>query len=246
MESRAIFNTFIPCQQSSDCGDSPDLRVGVCNATTGTCQCILTDCYDYNNQTNHCDLKACHAVEGFNDDGQIICISRGGKSKRKALFLNMISFTGATNFYLGNYIQASFQSLLFILMLIFCGFRVASCCYVCVNACCNKKKKKSTRRENFGQLYEDKADDKKQIINNQENDSEKIKNILYWIAVAQCSFSCFDCLSTVISAIELGWMIFDFIMIGINGKLDGNGCLLDDDTVSLIQDIVLQTGTLGK
>ena len=51
---------------------------------------------------NHCDLKRCHALEGFTDDGKIHCINRGGKSKRFALLLNIISFTGAVNFYLGN------------------------------------------------------------------------------------------------------------------------------------------------
>ena len=250
MECRAVSNnSFVQCQLSSDCGDPPDLRIGLCNTTTGICSCILTACYDYNNRTNHCDLKACHAVEGFDDDGKIICINRGGKSKRKALLLNMISFTGATNFYLGNYLQACIQTLLFILFLAFCGLRMMSCLYICCRTCCNKKKgnRKRNYNNNFtlSKLRDSKEEDQRQIIENNRETGE-VQGILHWIAIAICSFSCFDCLSTLLSGIELGWMIYDFIMIGINGKLDGSGCLLEDDTVNLVQEIALQAVTIGK
>ena len=44
---------------------------------------------------------------------------------------------------------------------------------------------------------------------------------------------------------ELIWMIVEFVKIGKNDKLDGNGCLLDDDTTNLIQGIAIEGIQLG-
>ena len=41
-------------------------------------------------------------------------------------------------------------------------------------------------------------------------------------------------------------MIHDFIKIGLNGKLDGDGCLLGDDTIELIQKIATNTLKVGS
>ena len=41
-------------------------------------------------------------------------------------------------------------------------------------------------------------------------------------------------------------MIHDFVEIAINGKLDGDGCFLSDDTIALIQNIAIGTLELGS
>ena len=52
-------------------------------------------------------------------------------------------------------------------------------------------------------------------------------------------------LSIMIALAELGWMMADFIMIGLDGKLDGDGCLLDDGTIEIIQEIALGTASIA-
>ena len=41
-------------------------------------------------------------------------------------------------------------------------------------------------------------------------------------------------------------MIHDFIKIGLNGKLDGDGCFLGDDAIDLIQNIAINTLEVGS
>ena len=50
----------------------------------------------------------------------------------------------------------------------------------------------------------------------------------------------------LISLAELAGMITDFIKIAMNGKLDGYGCILDDDSVNLIQEIAISSLEIGN
>jgi len=102
-------NSTTKCKESTDCSQFVDAHIGTCNTTTGICHCGMHACFLYNEETNHCDLRTCHALTGFTDSGKIICVNRGGKSKMVALVLNIFSFTGAVNFYLGNYGEAITQ-----------------------------------------------------------------------------------------------------------------------------------------
>jgi len=49
-----------------------------------------------------------------------------------------------------------------------------------------------------------------------------------------------DVASLIVTGIEIAWMIADYVEIGSNDKIDGNGCALSDDTIDLIQGIVLE------
>ena len=55
-----------------------------------------------------------------------------------------------------------------------------------------------------------------------------------------------EALLILLSLAELIWMIHDFVEIAINGKLDGDGCFLSDDTIALIQNIAIGTLELGS
>lgn len=44
---------------------------------------------------------------------------------------------------------------------------------------------------------------------------------------------------------EIGWMMADFVQIGLDGKLDGDGCPLDDGTIEIIESIAVKTVELG-
>jgi len=101
--------SIMKCMESQDCSQFIDARIGTCNTTAGICHCEVPACFVYNEETNHCDLRTCHALTGFTDSGKIMCVNRGGKSKTVALVLNIFSFTGAVNFYLGNYGEAITQ-----------------------------------------------------------------------------------------------------------------------------------------
>ena len=107
------------------------VKIARCNKTFGLCECILPMCFDYNSDANQCELKRCHKTVLSNDGKAIGCINQGAKSKTTALYLNIISFTGATNFYLGNYMLAAGQLLLFKRLIVTCCLRLCSCCILC-------------------------------------------------------------------------------------------------------------------
>jgi len=46
-----------------------------------------------------------------------------------------------------------------------------------------------------------------------------------------------DILSMILTTTEVVWLAADFYNIGTNGKLDGDGCLLADDTITVVQDV---------
>lgn len=246
MESNPIENDLNECTHSENCSQFIDARVGNCNTSTGICHCILSSCFVYNNQTNHCDLRKCHAVEGFSDSGKIVCVNSGGKSKRLALFLNLISFTGAVNFYLGNNGQAVIQLLLFIVSAMLCCFSGVKCLYDCRRSCKDNKQKNlwlllAAWRLNKDSLIDDDA-------SSLDSDDTKItcKSATLYLLWSLCSCSFLDFFAAVLSAVEFVWMIAEFINIGINGKLDGNGCFLDDDTFNHIRDVSENAFQLGK
>jgi len=41
----------------------------------------------------------------------------------------------------------------------------------------------------------------------------------------------------MLTTAETAWLVADFYNIGTNGKLDGDGCLLADDTVTVVEDV---------
>jgi len=213
-------NTFtdFQCTSDSECNTYGDetIVIAKCNETTGTCNCILPSCHDYNNSTNQCELKSCHKIVLSSDKTRIDCVNHGSKSKKNALLLNIISFTGATNFYLGNYGLAAGQLLLFMILLITAVVRLGSCCFLCCVIC----QKQSC--DNCG-------------LNN-KNARRGIGTIYTFGEVSL----------VLLSIAELIWMIHDFIKIAINGKLDGDGCFLDDDTINLIQGIAINTLEVGS
>ena len=95
--------------------------LGSLNATSqsGVCRCRLPLCHDYINTTNKCVLKDCHELEIT--ENMIGCTNRGARSKETAMYLTIISFTGAQNFYLRNWAQAVPQLIGFLIILISCG-----------------------------------------------------------------------------------------------------------------------------
>ena len=207
------------CTQSDDCSDGYEdfnTLVSICNTTTGICDCSLSNCFVYNNQTNHCDLKACHALEEL-EDGKILCVNHGGKSKRTALMLNIIAFTGATNFYLGNHVYGSLQLALCLACIGIIASRIVCCCNLCCLICrmsCADKVSSFT--------------------------GKVCCCCTCSVLCCQVTVSLADILSVVVTAIEVAWMVVDYVQIGSNGKIDGNGCYLNDDTINLIQGIVLE------
>ena len=57
---------------------------------------------------------------------------------------------------------------------------------------------------------------------------------------------CFLQVMTIMVAVaEIGWMMADFVMIGLDGKLDGDGCPLDDGTIEVIESIAVKSFELG-
>lgn len=121
------------------------------------------------------------------------------------MYLTIISFTGAQNFYLKNWSQAIPQLIGFLIILTSCG----GCLF------------------SFGSFCKKMMNAKKKGI-----DYEKIKNNITKGCLCQV-------ISIAIALAELGWMMSDFIMIGLDGKLDGDGCMLDDGTIELIQSIAI-------
>ena len=96
--------TAAHCTVDDDCSDSSEydetVKIARCNKTVGLCECILPMCFDYNSDANQCELKRCHKTVLSNDGKAIGCVNQGAKSKTTALYLNIISFTGATIFIL--------------------------------------------------------------------------------------------------------------------------------------------------
>ena len=94
------------CTNNTDCG-SP---VGVvrCNTTSGTCICLLPQCY---NLSDTCILRECHSIS---DD--LEC-RNGKRSRLTALLLSifLINF-GAANFYIERYDLAAPQLILGLLL----------------------------------------------------------------------------------------------------------------------------------
>jgi len=217
VNSRTISNVITQCTGFNDCihgFEEFSTLFEVCNNATGICNCSLSNCFLYNSQTNRCDLKPCHAFEEL-DDGKVLCFNHGGKSKRFALFLNLIAFTGATNFYLGNHVYGSLQLALCLACIALIVCRIVACCNLCCLIC-----------------------------------GRTVSSITEKLIVCHCckcsikcchvSFTIADVLSLLITAAEIAWMIVDYIEIGLNEKIDGNGCALNDDTINLIQGIVLE------
>jgi len=167
----------------------------------------MPSCHDYNNSTNQCELKRCHQIVLSSDKTRIECHNHGSKSKTLSLFLNIISFTGATNFYLGNYGQAVGQLMLFMVFIFTVVIRFYSCCVLCDVKCCEWE--------------------------------------ICSCLSAKKVFTFLEMPLLVLSIAELIWMIHDFVEIAINGKLDGDGCFLDDDTIDLVQGIVINTLDIG-
>ena len=62
------------CIESAD--SSQNSYSSICNTTSGVCHCIMTNCIDYNDKTNHCDLKVCHALKVFTDGAESIKVAR--------------------------------------------------------------------------------------------------------------------------------------------------------------------------
>lgn len=221
-DCRAITNVLAQCTRFTDCingfEDSGKLD-SVCNNVTGICNCSLSNCFVYNSRTNFCDLKKCHAFEEL-DDGQVLCVNHGGKSKRLALFLNIIAFTGAANFYVGNYLFALFQLALCLCCLALICSRVVCCCNLCCLLC---------KIQPF------------KCVKAVSPLSGKV------CCCCTCSVTCChvtlsvaDICSVAVTGIEIALMVFDYVQIGSNEKFDGNGCALSDDTINLIQGIVLE------
>ena len=205
--------------KDSDCSDHDEtVTVAKCNKTTGVCNCSLPLCHDYNSDTNKCELKRCHHTVLIDNGNAISCINKGSKDKGTALLLNIISFTGATNFYLGNYGLAVGQLLLFNIMIFTCIVRLCSCCVLCIVFCGDKDPEECcknccccNRKGKIGSAY----------------------------SVAEV------CL-ILVSLAELIWMLHDFVRIALNGKLDGDGCFLADDAIDLIQNIAISTLNVGN
>ena len=136
------------------------------------------------------------------------CVNRGTRNKETAMYLTVLSVTGAQNFYLKNWEQAILQLIGFIIIVITCGG-----CLFSFGSFCKKVMKK-------------------------DFDYDEIKGSI--------TKGCFcQLLSIMIALAELGWMMADFIMIGLDGKLDGDGCLLDDGTIEIIQEIALGTASIA-
>ena len=214
------------CIVDDDCGDSNEyngiVKIARCNKTVGLCKCILPMCYDYNSNANQCELKRCHNTYLTDDEKAIGCVNQGSKSKTTALFLNIISFTGATNFYLGNYLLAVGQLLLFITLLATCGLRLCAC-YLSYSVFCRDKDVKDACKKCFCCCC------------------DEVKNKKGVESAAYAT----EILLLLLSLAELIWMIHDFIEIAMDGKLDGNGCFLSDDAIGLIQDIAITTLGFG-
>ena len=184
------------CTKDEDCGEP--FGIAKCNLTSGVCRCLLPSCHDYDNVTNKCVLAQCRILKIEEDE--IGCVDRGTSNKETAMYLTILSFTGAQNFYLKNWKQAVPQLIGFLMILTSCG----GCLYSFGGFC-----KKVMKKE-----YKD------------------IKNNI----TKGCTF---QLLTIAIGLAELGWMMADFIQIGLDSKLDGDGCLLDDGTIELIQSIAI-------
>ena len=192
------------CHRDEDCGEP--FGIGKCNLTSGVCRCVLSECHNYDNSTNTCVLKQCRVLEI--EDNKIGCIDRGTRNKETAMYLTIISITGAQNFYLKNWAQAIPQLIGFLVILTTCGGCLCSFGSFC----------KKVMRKDF--------------------DYDEIKNNI--------TRGCFcQVLAIMIALAELAWMMADFIMIGLDGKLDGDGCLLDDGTVERIQEIAIGAASIG-
>ena len=214
------------CTVDDDCSEYDEtVKIARCNKTLGLCECILPQCHDYNSDANQCELKRCHKTVLSNDGKAIGCVNQGSKSKTTALYLNIISFTGATNFYLGNYGLAVVQLLLFNILLATCVLRLCSFCLLCCVFCRNKDAKEICNECPCSRCCCTKAKNRKGI----------------GFAVSST-----EILLVLLSLGELIWMIHDFIRIAMNGKLDGDGCFLGDDTIGLIQNIAISTLELGS
>ena len=176
------------------------------SCTSGVYRCRLPLYHDYINSTNKCKLKECHKLEI--EENKIGCTNRGARSKETAIYLTIISFTGAQNFYLRNWAQAVPQLIGFLIILISCGGCLCT----------------------FGSFCK--------IVMKNDIKTEDIKNKL--------TRGCFLQVKTIMVALaEIGWMMADFVMIGLDGKLDGDGCPLDDGTIKVIQSISTKTFELG-
>ena len=217
------------CTVDDDCGDSSDydgiIKISRCNKKVDLCECILPLCYDYNSKTNQCELKHCHKTHLTNNGKAIGCVNQGAKTKTTALFLNIISFTGATNFYLGNYVLAAGQLLLFIALLGTCCLRLCSCYVWCRVFCCDDEEEDTCDRWCCGRCCCEEAKNKTGI---------------------DSAISAIGILLLLLSLAELIWMIHDFIEIAMTGTLDKDGCFLSDDTIGLIQDIAMTTLEFGS
>jgi len=52
-----------------------------------------------------------------------------------------------------------------------------------------------------------------------------------------CKLGILDIISMMLTTAETAWLVADFYNIGTNGKLDGDGYLLADDTVTVVEDV---------
>ena len=215
------------CTVDDDCGNFSEydgtVKIARCNQTVSLCECILPLCYHYNINTNQCELKHCHTTFLSNNGKAIGCVNQGPKHKNTALYLNIISFTGATNFYLKNYALGAGQLLLFIMLLATCCLTLCSCCLWCVALYGRQHTEETWGRHHCCCC-----------------DTGKYKRKI------ASTVSATKVLLILLSLGELIWMIHDFIKIALNGMLDADGCFLSDDTVALIQDIAITTLEFGN
>ena len=178
----------------------------------------MPSCHDYNSDTNKCELKRCHRIVLIDNENAISCVNEGSKDKATALLLNIISFTGATNFYLGNIGLGIGQLLLFNIMIFTFCVRICSCCVLCCVFCRDK--------------------DPENLCKNCRccNTTNKVGS----------AYSTAEVILILLSIAELIWMLHDFIKIALNGMLDGDGCFLSDDAIDLIQNIAISTLETGN
>jgi len=123
-----INETNYTCTSSLECGNPPG--VGLCNKTTGICECQLPTCFYYSNATNSCLLKKCRTLS-IEDNARIVCMNRGAKSKTQALLLNIFAFTGAANIYLKHYAQGITQMIVLLALIIVILVRLYMCTCIC-------------------------------------------------------------------------------------------------------------------
>ena len=103
-----------------DCSCQNVTAIGLCNSTTGVCDCINSTCFILDASSNCCQLDPCYRY--LLDTGECEPLS---KNRITAILLSvfLINF-GAANFYIERYELAIPQ---IILGLFLCFFQVGSC-----------------------------------------------------------------------------------------------------------------------